>query len=182
MSREIFDFFAENFKIFKKRGSISRTPHNEVLEKSTYDNETSFVISAFALLWERLFPRVMNWRLASWIEAFRLHDLKTAFSWIELPGFSCRRQFMRCRRKSWRKPIHAHKGNSWWARIDNVGKSFVIARAHLLQPLIVFLNKICMHFLCAIFCRISLTYTTSCDKMDGKGRTGTTCCAQPKIS
>jgi hypothetical protein len=37
---------------------------------------------------------------------------------------------MRCRRKSWRKPIHARKGNSLWARIDNVGKSFVIARAH----------------------------------------------------
>ena len=94
--------------------------------------ERSFVTSAFALLWEGLFPIVMNWRLASWIEAFRLHDLKTAFSWIELPCFSCRRQFMRCGRKSWRKPIHAHKGNSWWARIDNVGKSFVIARAHFL--------------------------------------------------
>ena len=38
---------------------------------------------------------------------------------------------MHHRCKSWRKPIHARKGNSLWARIDNFGKIFVIARAHL---------------------------------------------------
>jgi hypothetical protein len=42
---------------------------------------------------------------------------------------------MRHRRKSWRKPIHARKGNSLWARIDNFGKTFVIERAHLATAL-----------------------------------------------
>ena len=60
-----FDLFFTSFNTVlcqskKRMENISRTPHNKVLEKSTYDNETSFVISAFALLWERLFPRVMN--------------------------------------------------------------------------------------------------------------------------
>jgi len=41
---------------------------------------------------------------------------------------------MRCRRKSRRKPIHARKGNSLWALIDNFRKTFVIARAHLGHP------------------------------------------------
>ena len=38
---------------------------------------------------------------------------------------------MHHRCKSWRMPIHAHKGNSLWARIDNFVKNFVIVRAHL---------------------------------------------------
>jgi hypothetical protein len=37
--------------------------------------------------------------------------------------------------KSWRKPIHARKGNSLWARIDNLGKTFAFARAHLVSGL-----------------------------------------------
>ena len=37
---------------------------------------------------------------------------------------------MRHRCKSWSKPIHARKGNSLWARIDNFSKTFVIVRAH----------------------------------------------------
>ena len=44
---------------------------------------------------------------------------------------------MHHRCKSWRKPIHARKGNSLWARIVSIGKSFVIARA-LLGALIFF--------------------------------------------
>ena len=38
---------------------------------------------------------------------------------------------MHRRCKSWRKSIHAHKGNSLWARIDNFRKNLVIVRAHL---------------------------------------------------
>ena len=38
---------------------------------------------------------------------------------------------MHHRCKSWRMPIHARCGNSLWARIDNFGKTFLIARAHL---------------------------------------------------
>ena len=37
---------------------------------------------------------------------------------------------MRYRRKSRLRPLHARKGNSLWARIDNFEKNFVIARAH----------------------------------------------------
>ena len=37
---------------------------------------------------------------------------------------------MHRRCKSWHKPIHAHKGNSLWARLDSYRKTFVIVRAH----------------------------------------------------
>jgi len=42
---------------------------------------------------------------------------------------------MHRRCKSWSKPIHARKGNSLWARIDNFSKTFIIARAHFVGSL-----------------------------------------------
>jgi len=35
-------------------------PYNEVLEKSTYDNEKSYVISAFVLAFTSFLPTAMN--------------------------------------------------------------------------------------------------------------------------
>ena len=101
----------------------------------------SFVIGAFALLWA-IFPDsndltlgVMNWSLAaSWFENCRFHELNC-------PVFQCRRQFMHHRCKSWSKPIHARKGNSLWARIDNFSKTFVIARAHFCRGFLLFYDS-----------------------------------------
>ena len=68
---------------------------------------------------------------------------------------------MHRRCKSWRKSIHAHKGNSLWARIDNFRKNLVIVRVHLrvrfLTVFIIFYDL----FLC-VSCRNGNKNTKKC--------------------